>query len=222
MVGVEAVVQAASQCWDATNSERIRSYRQQQGLSDSLPLAVLVQQLIGPDVSAVAFSANPVSGNTDQIVINAIWGLGESIVSGTVTPGTYTVNRTSLVLTSSSIADHRHMTVHSEAGAREVIGHDVAIGASSTGDRLSAFRSTRIRSACFPVSNEPISSSKPIACAPSMVAIRRNSHAGITVGSRYLILLNNAVSVTVATSVESRIDRLGSVSASLSRRGYAT
>jgi pyruvate,water dikinase len=120
VVGVEAIIQAVSECWGAANSERIRSYRQQQGLSDLLPLAVLVQQQIGSDVSAVAFSANPVSGDTEQIVINASWGLGESIVSGTVTPDTYIVQKPSLKLTSSSIADKRRMTVYSEDGTREV------------------------------------------------------------------------------------------------------
>jgi pyruvate,water dikinase len=120
VVGIEAVVQAVSECWDAANSERIRSYRQQQGLSDPHPLAVLVQQLIRSDVSAVAFSANPVSGDTEQIVINASWGLGESIVSGTVTPDTYIVHKPDLKLTSSRVVDKLRMTVHSEVGTREV------------------------------------------------------------------------------------------------------
>jgi phosphoenolpyruvate synthase/pyruvate phosphate dikinase len=48
-------------------------YRRQQGLSmERVRLAVLVQQLVASDVSAVVFSANPVTGNRDEVMINAV------------------------------------------------------------------------------------------------------------------------------------------------------
>ena len=120
VVGVEAVFQAIDQCWASAQSERIRAYRQQQGLSDSMPLAVLVQQLVSADVSAVVFSAHPVTQDTGQVVISASWGLGESIVGGTVTPDTYIASKSSLRLTSSEITDKQCMTVRSDAGTQEV------------------------------------------------------------------------------------------------------
>jgi pyruvate,water dikinase len=72
------------------------------------------------DVSAVAFSANPVSGNREEVVIEAAWGLGESIVGGTVTPDTYVVRKEDLAVVSRSIAEKRRMTVPVRGGTREV------------------------------------------------------------------------------------------------------
>jgi pyruvate,water dikinase len=82
--------------------------------------AVLVQQLIAADVSVVLFSAHPVTGNRDEIVVNASWGLGVSVVGGTVTPDTYVVRKTDLALLSCQIAEKHRMTVPVPGGTREV------------------------------------------------------------------------------------------------------
>ena len=83
VVGEEAVANAVARCWVSVRNPHAIQYRRQQGLPvDSLKIAVLVQQLVPADVSAVAFGANPVTGNRDEVVINASWGLGESVVGG--------------------------------------------------------------------------------------------------------------------------------------------
>jgi phosphoenolpyruvate synthase/pyruvate phosphate dikinase len=121
LVGVEAVAQAVGRCWASATSGRISAYRQQQGmLVDEVQLAVLVQQLVAADVSAVVFSANPVTGNLAEIVINASWGLGESIVGGTVTPDTYFLHKPDLTVLSRNLADKRRMTVPTTEGVHEV------------------------------------------------------------------------------------------------------
>src|SRR3970040_1812614 len=72
IVGVDAIIQAVTRCWESARSERALEYRRQQGLSvERLQLAVLVQQLVPADVSAVVFSANPITGSRAEIVINA-------------------------------------------------------------------------------------------------------------------------------------------------------
>jgi pyruvate,water dikinase len=81
---------------------------------------VLVQQLIPADVSAVVFSANPVTGNRAEVIINASWGLGESIVGGTVTPDTFVVRKSDLAITHRIIVDKQRMTVSVPGGTREV------------------------------------------------------------------------------------------------------
>lgn len=68
------------------------------------------------DVSAVAFSANPVTGNRDEIMINVSWGLGENIVGGTVTPDTFIVRKSDMALINRVIADKQHMTVSAPGG----------------------------------------------------------------------------------------------------------
>ncbi len=121
IVGAEGIVQAVTRCWESARSERALAYRRQQGLSvESVRLAVLVQQLVRSDVSAVVFSANPVSGSRDEVVINASWGLGESLVGGTVTPDTFVVRKSDLAVINRTIADKQRMTVSVPGGTREV------------------------------------------------------------------------------------------------------
>ena len=121
IVGAEAIVQAVTRCWESAHSEHALEYRRQQGLSVDHPqIAVLVQQLVASDVSAVVFSANPITGNCDEIVINASLGLGESIVGGTVTPDTFIVRKSDLVAVQRIIADKQCMTVPMPGGTHEV------------------------------------------------------------------------------------------------------
>jgi len=121
IVGADAIIQAVTRCWESARSERALEYRRKQGLSvERLQLAVLVQQLVASDVSAVVFSANPITGSRDEIMINASWGLGESLVGGTVTPDTFVVRKSDLAVTGRAIADKQRMTVSAPGGTREV------------------------------------------------------------------------------------------------------
>jgi pyruvate,water dikinase len=121
ITGSDAVAEAVIRCWASFSSERALAYRRQQGLPlDAIHPAVLIQHLVVADVSAVVFSANPVTGKRDEIVINATWGLGESLVSGTVTPDTYLVRKEDLTVTGREIGDKQRMTVAIPEGTREV------------------------------------------------------------------------------------------------------
>ncbi|MGQ0601006.1 MAG: PEP/pyruvate-binding domain-containing protein, partial [Anaerolineales bacterium] len=121
IVGVDAILQAVTRCWDSAYSERALEYRRQQGLAvERVRLAVLVQQLVASDVSAVVFSANPVTSNRDEVLINASWGLGESIVGGTVTPDTFVVRKSDLATESCQITEKERMTVSIPGGTQEV------------------------------------------------------------------------------------------------------
>jgi len=121
IVGADAIIQAVTRCWESARSEHALEYRRQQGLSiEHVQIAVLVQQLIVSDVSAVVFSANPITGNRDEIVINASWGLGESIVGGTVTPDTFVLRKSDLAVVKRVIANKQRMTVSAPRGTHEV------------------------------------------------------------------------------------------------------
>jgi pyruvate, water dikinase len=121
VVGAAAVAEAVARCWGSVRSPRALEYRRRQGLPlDGVRIAVLVQQLIPADVSSVVFSANPVTASRDEVMINASWGLGESIVGGTVTPDTYVVRKADMVIVSRQIAEKRQMTVTVPGGTREV------------------------------------------------------------------------------------------------------
>lgn len=92
VVGADAVCDAVVRCWASALAPRALEYRRRRGLPDRPPrIAVLVQQLVIADVSGVAFSANPLTGRRDEVVVNVSWGLGESVVGGSVTPDSYTL-----------------------------------------------------------------------------------------------------------------------------------
>lgn len=121
VIGEDAVVDAVARCRDSARSVEALAYREQQGLSlEDVRIAVLVQQLIASDVSAVVFSSNPVTNSREEIVINASWGLGESLVGGTVTPDTFIVRKTDLSITQRTIASKEKMTVIVQGGTEEV------------------------------------------------------------------------------------------------------
>src|SRR5215813_2866764 len=117
VVGVDAVAEAVVRCWTSGRTARALAHRRWQGLSgQGMRLAVLIQQLVPGDAAAVVFSANPVTGRRDEVVINAGWGLGESLVRGTVTPDTYVIRKSDFAVVSRAIADKRRMTVLAPAG----------------------------------------------------------------------------------------------------------
>lgn len=120
VVGAEAVAGAVARCWGSTQSEHALAYRRTQGLEDSASIAVLVQQLVPAEVSAVVFSANPVTGSRDEVMINANWGLGETIVSGRVTPDTVIVRKHDLSVTAMDIGEKSRMAVPAAGGCDEV------------------------------------------------------------------------------------------------------
>jgi phosphoenolpyruvate synthase/pyruvate phosphate dikinase len=121
VVGTAALYQAVARCWASAQNARVCAYRQQQGQGAATgQMAVLVQQLVAADVAVVAFSANPVTRNTAEIVINATWGLGESLVGGTVTPDSYTVRKADLAVTQQQYAAKSIMTIRASQGVSEV------------------------------------------------------------------------------------------------------
>jgi phosphoenolpyruvate synthase/pyruvate phosphate dikinase len=87
MSGPDRVLRAVQQCWASLFNARAVAYRLRAGLSHrDMPMAVGVIELIHARASGVAFSAHPVTGKTDRIVIETSWGWGEAVVQGLVTP----------------------------------------------------------------------------------------------------------------------------------------
>jgi pyruvate,water dikinase len=118
--GAMAVVDAVHRCVRSAVSGEALAYRQQRGIAlDDVQIAVLVQELVASEVSAVVFSANPLNGRRDEVMINANWGLGESIVGGTATPDTFIVSKIGLDVAWRDVAHKERMTVLSDTGTEE-------------------------------------------------------------------------------------------------------
>jgi pyruvate,water dikinase len=120
MRGGDAVIDAVRRCWASLWTGRAIGYRARQGIRpEDVSMAVVVQQLIPADAAGVLFTANPVTGARDELLINAAWGLGEAIVSGSVTPDTIVFNKQTYAIQSQQIASKEVMTVRSPEGTRE-------------------------------------------------------------------------------------------------------
>ena len=88
------VAPAILRCWASLWSDRAVAYRARRGLAlDGGAMAVVVQALVPAIAAAVAFTRHPVTGRSDQLLINAAPGLGEAMVSGEVTPDTIVVDK---------------------------------------------------------------------------------------------------------------------------------
>ena len=117
VVGVDAVAAAIVECVEAAYRPHAAAYRKRSGASaDEVNLAILVQEFIAADASAVAFTANPVTNDASEIVINAYWGLGEGLVDGSLVPDTYTVDKRELRIKTRSVAKKERMCVAESAG----------------------------------------------------------------------------------------------------------
>ncbi len=95
--GAPACFDAVKECWASLWTHRAVEYRQRHGFSHlDTKMAVVVQALVSADASGVVFTADPVSGSRDRIVIESCRGLGEALVSGKESPDTFVMSRDDL------------------------------------------------------------------------------------------------------------------------------
>lgn len=92
VVGLDAVIEQIRACWASVFTERVLAYRAARGIDDEPAVAVVVQQMVDSERSGIMFTADPAARDREHMVIEAIRGLGELIVSGSVEPDTYTVD----------------------------------------------------------------------------------------------------------------------------------
>jgi len=91
--GADDLCDRVVDCWESFFSERALFYRAREGSLDDLRMAVVVQRMVDPEKSGVLFTADPVARRRDRMVVEAVFGLGEQVVSGSVTPDHYVVDR---------------------------------------------------------------------------------------------------------------------------------
>jgi len=97
IIGGESVVDAVRRCWASLFGARTVFYRAKRGFSQTdIDIAVVVQRQIQSTRSGVMFTINPASGDRDELVIEGSFGLGEAVVSGSVSPDRYVVDKQSL------------------------------------------------------------------------------------------------------------------------------
>ena len=115
----EDIHKAILTVYNSRKNERVQAYSQVKGMDTAHEIAIVVQQLVKAESSGVLFTANPVTGQRDQAMLTATWGLGEAIVGGMVTPDTLIVNKQTGAILTREIADKQVMTVLLRDGTEE-------------------------------------------------------------------------------------------------------
>lgn len=106
--GADSVVEMVKRAWSSLWTARALSYRDSLNVDHEAALmAVIVQKMVNSRSSGVAFTIHPVTGEEDKVVIEAIWGLGEYIVGGKVTPDRFVISKSNLEILEKRVSEKR-------------------------------------------------------------------------------------------------------------------
>ncbi|TKX68360.1 MULTISPECIES: phosphoenolpyruvate synthase [Halorubrum] len=111
------LLRRVKECWASLFTQRAIYYRQQRGFPhEDVDIAVVVQRMVDADKSGVMFTSHPSTGEP-QVTIEAAWGLGEAVVSGTVSPDNYVYDRERAEVDAVTVADKKvEMVKDAETG----------------------------------------------------------------------------------------------------------
>eukprot|EP00946_MAST-07B_sp_MAST-7B-sp1_P004674 g4674.t1 len=107
VLGVDDVLAAMRHCWASVYAERVRAYRDFAGSAGTC--CVVVQLLVDARAAGVMFTANPLTGARDELVITANWGIGESVVADMTPPDTVVVGAEKGEVRSTTVASKQVM-----------------------------------------------------------------------------------------------------------------
>jgi phosphohistidine swiveling domain-containing protein len=134
VIGIQAVLAAVQQCFASLWTDRATQYRSSLGIAARLVrLAVVVQRMVEAEAAGVLFTANPLTGKRQEVVIDANPGLGEAVVSGATNPDHFVVQTTTGEIVERRLGDKQVIIQAAEGGGTERI----EAGASRTGACLS-------------------------------------------------------------------------------------
>ncbi|PVZ12017.1 PEP/pyruvate-binding domain-containing protein [Actinomycetospora cinnamomea] len=116
--GAEAVADAVCRCWASLYTARAVSYRGHAGVGTAGAMAVVVQEMVPARAAGVFMTLNPANGDRSTVVCEAVWGLGEPLVSGAVTPDRFVLDKISgEVLRREVVAKPRRLVRSSDGAA---------------------------------------------------------------------------------------------------------
>ncbi|OKY79218.1 MAG: Phosphoenolpyruvate synthase/pyruvate phosphate dikinase PpsA [Candidatus Methanohalarchaeum thermophilum] len=112
--GIDSILDAIKDCWASLYTGRAIFYRENKDFEHSkVDIAVIVQKMIDSDKAGVLFTSHPTTGEK-EVIIEAGWGLGEGVVSGSVSPDHYIVDRENMEITKEDISTKQTMFVKDE------------------------------------------------------------------------------------------------------------
>jgi pyruvate,water dikinase len=119
--GMDKLMDAVIDCWASLFTSRAICYRIKQCFDhEKVMLSVCIQRMINPKTAGVMFTMNPVNGDRSKIMIGGSWGLGESVVSGSVNPDEWMVDKVLLEIIKRTVVPK--MEMHEvDLGKEEVV-----------------------------------------------------------------------------------------------------
>ena len=121
VVGEKEVIAAVQGCWASLFEPRAIFYRAHQGFDHfSVGIAVPVQRMVQSEASGVMFTLDPITNDRSKIVIEAVYGLGETIVSGEVTPDLYVVDKEGLEISDKKLARQEWQLVRNSKRGKDL------------------------------------------------------------------------------------------------------
>jgi pyruvate,water dikinase len=141
--GADRVVSSIRSCWASFFSTRALFYRAQKGAIADLRMAVVVQRMVAAEKSGVMFTMDPLTGDSSRIVVEAVFGLGEGIVSGEITPNHFVLDRETGQVVKAFVAPQEVAIVCDPSGGTKSIELDPAEGSRPVvyADELEVLRS---------------------------------------------------------------------------------
>ncbi|WP_323191940.1 phosphoenolpyruvate synthase [Halostella sp. PRR32] len=113
-ITAEDLLDRVRECWASLFTQRAIYYRQNQGFDHSaVNIAVVIQQMVDAEKSGVMFTSHPSTGDP-RMIIESAWGLGEAVVSGSVSPDNYVIDRESGSTEEITVAEKKVMHVRDE------------------------------------------------------------------------------------------------------------
>jgi len=111
----ESLLEKVKKCWASLFTARAIFYRFEKQLhKQKISVAVVVQKMIESEVSGIAFSVHPITQDRNQLIIEAGYGLGEAIVSGSITPDSYVVEKEPRKIIDKNISEQKRAIFRSE------------------------------------------------------------------------------------------------------------
>lgn len=123
VIGEDELIRFVKECWASLYNDRAIFYRKEKGFDEKeVSIAVVVQKMVNAEKAGVLFTVNPVTKNPDECMLEAAWGLGESVVSGIVTPDNLWINKKTGEVITEYISEKESMVVReSERGGSKVV-----------------------------------------------------------------------------------------------------
>jgi pyruvate,water dikinase len=149
--GADALIQAVRACWRSLFGSRTVFYRAKRGFGAAdIDIAVVVQRQIASTRAGVMFTVDPSTGARDRLIIEGSFGLGEAVVSGSVSPDRYIVEKDSLAILGREVrrkelvvepldgGGTRRRALHGEEARRSVLSDEEVVQVATLGRRIEA------------------------------------------------------------------------------------